>query len=187
MADNDPGRSENLVNIAKDAIKEELIVLWDNLPHWQRDNQYIVRGYRRATNSYRQCFASLSYMHNETVNIYTHLLGSLAFILLAPSFYNIIRMSCREASNDDLYVFSCFFAGAITCLGMSATYHTISNHSEAVHKFGNKLDYLGIVFLIWGSFIPSIYYGFGCHPQWINTYWTMVCASLGNEGSLKTK
>lgn len=176
MTDSDTGRGEKLVEVAKDAIKEELIVLWDNLPHWQRDNQFIVRGYRKASDSYMQCFSSLSYIHNETVNIYTHLLGSLAFLLLAPSFYNMVISShdYTQASKEDIYVFACFFTGAIFCLGMSATYHTISDHSEAVHGFGNKLDYLGIILMIWGSFVPSIYYGFGCHPQWISTYWTMV-------------
>jgi len=177
MANTVTDRGEKLAEAAKDSIQQELIVLWDNLPHWQRDNQFIVRGYRKASASYMQCFASLSYIHNETVNIYTHLLASLAFVLLAPSFYSTIISSHHygQASNGDIYVFACFFTGAIFCLGMSATYHTISNHSEAVNKFGNKLDYLGIILMIWGSFVPSIYYGFGCHPQWINTYWTMVC------------
>jgi len=162
------------------SIQEEIIVLWDNLPHWQRDNQFIIRGYRKASNSYTQCFASLGYLHNETVNIYTHLVASLAFALLAPSFYNTLVSShdYGQASKEDLHVFACFFTGVIFCLGMSATYHALSNHSEAVHKLGNKLDYLGIILLIWGSFVPSIYYGFGCHPQWINTYWTMVIVSV---------
>jgi len=78
------------------------------------------------------------------------------------------------ADANDVMVFSCFFAGAIACLTMSATYHTLCNHSESVAKFGNKLDYMGIVFLIWGSFIPSIYYGFSAEPHLRRTYWTMV-------------
>ena len=75
---------------------------------------------------------------------------------------------------EDVFVFGCFFLGAIICLGMSATYHTISNHSHEVAQCGNKLDYLGIVFLIWGSFIPVLYYGFQKDPQLMYRYWTMV-------------
>jgi adiponectin receptor len=71
-------------------------------------------------------------------------------------------------------VFSCFFFGAVACLGMSATYHTISNHSHEVAVLGNKLDYLGIVFLIWGSFIPVLYYAFESEPALMRTYWAMV-------------
>jgi len=79
------------------------------------------------------------------------------------------------ADANDVMVFSCFFAGAIACLTMSATYHTLSNHSQSVAKFGNRLDYMGIVFLIWGSFVPSIYYGFSAEPNMRRAYWTMVC------------
>jgi adiponectin receptor len=57
---------------------------------------------------------------------------------------------------------------------MSAAYHTISNHSPAVAKFGNQLDYLGIIILIVGSFLPTIYYGFLCYPFLTNAYWGMM-------------
>lgn len=60
------------------------------------------------------------------------------------------------------------------CLGISAFYHTISNHSHAVNRFGNQLDYLGIIALITGSFMPSIYYGFYCDPFLQRVYWGMV-------------
>ena len=40
--------------------------------------------------------------------------------------------------------------------------------------FGNQLDYLGIVILMWGSTIPSIYYGFYCDPGLQKAYWTNV-------------
>jgi hypothetical protein len=33
---------------------------------------------------------------------------------------------------------------------------------------------MDIVILIWGSFIPSVYYGFDPDPKLIRLYWTMV-------------
>lgn len=57
---------------------------------------------------------------------------------------------------------------------LSSSYHIISNHSPKVQKFGNQLDYLGIVILMWGSTIPSIYYGFHCDPQLQKIYWGNV-------------
>ena len=155
-------------------------VYWDNIATWQQDNQWIHTGYREASNSCWGSASSLGYLHNESVNIYSHLIGSLAFaiggagLLLWPPF----KARYPEASREEVYVFACFFLGAVICLGMSATYHTISNHSEHVAKVGNKLDYLGIVFLIWGSFIPSVYYGFSCDTQLITRYWTMVSRSI---------
>lgn len=62
---------------------------------------------------------------------------------------------------------------------MSATYHAILNHSAEVAMFGNQLDYMGIVILIWGSFIPSVYYGFAPDPRLIRLYWTMITTAAG--------
>jgi len=90
--------------------------------------------------------------------------------------FTVIKPRYKSASSSDILAFACFFAGAALCLGMSGTYHTISNHSPVAQKFGNKLDYVGIVFLITGSFIPSVFYGFYCHPHIQETYWTMICS-----------
>lgn len=159
---------------AKEAVERPLIVLWDKLEEWQRDNHYIHSGYRPASNSYRKSVASLGYLHNESVNIWSHLTGAILFALGSGAVYSVLETRYEEATSKDVLVFLCFFLGAVVCMGMSATFHTITNHSQAVSKFGNQLDYFGIVFLIVGSFIPSIHYGFSCDPALITTYWTMI-------------
>ena len=40
--------------------------------------------------------------------------------------------------------------------------------------FGNQLDYLGVIILMWGSTIPTVYYGFYCDPDLQKLYWIMV-------------
>lgn len=155
-------------------FEERLTYFWHEIAPWQQDNAYIVSGYRPQSNSYAKSWKSLLYVHNETVNIYTHLLGAL-FALIASAFlYNELEPRYETATREDVYVFVCFFAGAVACLGMSGTYHTIQNHSHEVAIWGNKLDYLGIVFLIWGSFIPVVYYAFQTEPGLMKMYWTMV-------------
>ena len=62
-------------------------------------------------------------------------------------------------------MFAAFFAGAILCLGLSCTYHTVHCHSEFVGKLFSKLDYVGISFLILGSLVPWLYYTFYCQYQ----------------------
>ncbi len=52
--------------------------------------------------------------------------------------------------------------------------HIVWNHSPPVASFGNKLDYLGIVILMWGASIPTVYYGFSCDPSLRLIYWTTV-------------
>jgi adiponectin receptor len=156
------------------AVPKKLLK-WSELPSWQQDNHYILSHYRPATNSFYGCFQSMFYLHNETVNVYTHLLGSFVFTLVGILLYDVLRSRYSSASLGDVLAFSCFFGGAALCLGMSGFYHLITNHSPEVSSFGNKLDYLGIVFLIAGSYAPMVYYGFSCHPELQVRYWTMVC------------
>jgi len=159
---------------AEKIIEQKLTILWNELPGWQRDNHYITSGYRPASNSYNKSFRSIGYIHNETFNIWSHLIGALLALVGSGIIYSVLGPRYESATREDVLVFSCFFLGAIGCLGMSATFHTISNHSEEVAIWGNKLDYLGIVFLIWGSFVPALYYGFQSEPKLMKTYATMV-------------
>ncbi len=87
------------------------------------------------------------------------MLGCLAFIGIAT--YFLSRPSIEVEIQEKL-VFTAFFAGAIICLGMSFAFHTVSCHSEFVGKLFSKFDYCGIAFLIMGSFVPWLYYGFYC-------------------------
>lgn len=159
-------------------VEDALTVLWDDLPSWQQDNHYIKSGYRPATSSFRKSFASLAYIHNESVNIYSHMIGAVVFTLSGSLLCAIVKPRYASAETADFLAFSCFFAGAALCLGMSGTYHTISNHSPTVAKFGNKLDYLGIVCLVTGSVIPGIYYGLYCHPHLFEFYTIIVSLFL---------
>ncbi|KAI3478697.1 hypothetical protein L1887_59334 [Cichorium endivia] len=70
----------------------------------------------------------------------------------------------------DVAGFTAFFIGSVVCLGFSATYHAIQCHSHAVSKRFNKLDYVGIVVMIVGSFLPALHYGFYCHPHFQLVY-----------------
>ena len=158
------------------------LLSWNDLPSWQRDNHYIISGYRPPSNSYLQSVgSSLFQLHNETVNVYTHFVGAVIALGLAVYFYSnrfwleAARIRYATATPGDVAVLSCFFIGAAGCLGMSATFHAISNHSPSVAAFGNRLDYLGIVLLIWGSFVPTLYYAFK-PEEWylVRYYWSMV-------------
>lgn len=150
------------------------LVKWDDLPHWQQDNHYITGSYRRVSNSYLKSLGSLTHWHTETVNIYSHLIPALLSLPSGFALYRILGPRYEQATKADVIAFSCYFLGVALCLGMSATYHTISNHSPIVNKIGNQLDYVGIVLLITGSFVPSVYYGFWCDSVLQDVYWTMA-------------
>lgn len=181
--------AETVVAAAKQVeakVETALLILWDELPHWRRDNAFILSGYRQTSNSFRASLASLGYLHNESVNIWTHLLGAAAFIVGGALLHALIAPRYESASDSDVLVFACFFAGAFLCLGMSATYHTLSNHSPEVAMWGNKLDYTGIVFLIVGSYVPALYYGFFCHPSLLTVYLGAVSLHFPISAVLRT-
>ncbi|RZF44235.1 hypothetical protein LSTR_LSTR003875 [Laodelphax striatellus] len=133
-----------------------------NLPRWLQDNDYIHAGHRPPLPSFSACFRSIFRIHSETGNIWTHLLGCVAFIGVA--IYFMSRPS-EEVKLEEKLVFAAYFAGAIVCLGLSFAFHTVHCHSENVGKIFSKLDYCGIALLITGSFVPWLYYGFYCHFQ----------------------
>ncbi|TGO33529.1 hypothetical protein BHYA_0241g00020 [Botrytis hyacinthi] len=124
---------------------------------------------RRASNSLLTSLWSLCYIHNETINIYSHLFGSILFASLPFSLYRQIAPRYVTATIADIVVFSTFFFGVAICFLLSAT--------KRVNALGNQLDYLGVVILMWGSTIPTVYYGFYCDPAIQETYWTMISLS----------
>lgn len=53
------------------------------------------------------------------------------------------------------------------------------NHSKEVWHFGNALDHLGIVLVIWGSMVPIDYFGFYCDSLLQYFY----CVMVGKQSS----
>ncbi|KAI0642645.1 HlyIII-domain-containing protein [Trametes meyenii] len=121
----------------------------------------------RATASWRACAASVfGYLHNETVNIHSHLSGAVLFVALLATFPSVYFSHYESTTWADMAVFLIFLCSAIFCLFSSAFYHTFSVHSPEVAGRCNALDYAGIVVLTVGSFFPCIYYGFFCDPHY---------------------
>jgi len=154
---------------------------WLEIPEWQRDNGYILTGYRRVQNSWRGCLASVfGYLHNETVNIHSHLGGALLFIAFMCTFHQVYFVHYDSATVTDVTMFMIFLASAVFCLFCSAFYHTFSVHSQKIAARCHAADYVGIVVLIVGSFFPAIYYGFYCERYYKISYLALICsAGLG--------
>ena len=57
------------------------LLKYDECPEYLKSNPYIRTGYR-STQSWHQCLRSVLSLHNETLNIWTHLLGFFFFLSL---------------------------------------------------------------------------------------------------------
>lgn len=155
--------------------KDHILCTWNELPDWQKDNEYIHGGYVRETNNFTQCINSLFYLHNESVNIYSHLIpGISALFLVLVDKYVVPRFP--TTTFNDYFFLDVFFFGMFTCLTMSSTFHCLKSHSPPVAKFGNKLDYLGIVVLISTSMVSILYYGFYDNSLMFYTFSTITLA-----------
>ena len=54
----------------------------EDTPPWMIDSEYLTSGYRADCDSFVSCFLSLFRPHNETLNIWTHFIGVVVFVIL---------------------------------------------------------------------------------------------------------
>lgn len=150
-------------------------VAWDEAPDWQRDNKYILRGYRPGSTSYSKVVDSLKFSHNETCNIYTHLLGALLLPLVAVGFMQVLsEPRFLTVSGRDYIVLGIFLCSAECCLVFSTAYHLLGCHSYTLEQFWLRMDLLGIVAVTVGTSVSGIYYVFACHPSLRALHCTLV-------------
>ncbi|KAK0668459.1 mPR-like GPCR protein [Cercophora samala] len=145
------------------------------VPEWYTDS-FILAGYRPVTNSVKFCFHSLVYLHNETVNIYSHLLPAIACIILASLVEWYFKVSFPKASQTDRLIFKVYLATSVICFTISSLYHTLLCHSRSCHDLWVCIDYLAILVQILGSIASGIYLGFYCEPKLQTLYWSIIAA-----------
>ncbi|MCJ1405416.1 hypothetical protein MMC11_008644 [Xylographa trunciseda] len=182
MIENVGSRVTDEANSLKDQSKQALqsLLTFEDLPEWMRGDPYIRRGYRKQLNSLKECYESLFYLHNESVNIWSHLLAGICFFaLLLTADYSIFQ-SVPEISISDAIAVQFYLAGATGCLFLSvsidtvfelrdtsqailtfvqAFYHCTTSHSHEISRRYLKLDYLGIVLNITSTCISAAYFG----------------------------
>ncbi|KAI3565804.1 hemolysin-III family protein [Fusarium oxysporum f. sp. albedinis] len=146
----------------------------DQMPKWfqHESNEWILYGYRDISGSFQASLCSLLYIHNESVNIYSHLIPAV-FSLLGQQY---LASRYSGVAGADFIPFSIFMLTAVTCLSLSATYHTLMNHSKRVEYLCLRLDMLGVVIFILGDLMLGIYMAFWCEPLLRNIYWSMIGA-----------
>lgn len=154
--------------------KPARVLHFDQLPAWYQDNPFVRSGYRSVSHSVRACVDSWSYLHNETVNIWSHLLPAVGYLVAQSVAQRHITAKFPEATLVDRTVLFCYLFAATVCMGLSTSYHTLMNHSYPASLLWLRIDYVGILSLILGSFISGIYVGFFCEPTLQKRYWSMI-------------
>ena len=76
---------KNLVNSNEEDLEDEIelsLGSFDEAPKFMQDNEFIKRGYLLNCTTFKKTFKSLFMWHNETINIWSHLLGAIFFFAL---------------------------------------------------------------------------------------------------------
>lgn len=162
--------------------------------YWRTGIEY---GYRN-NQGWQHSFQTLFSMHNETMNIWTHLIGFFfTFLAIVAYFTNkdvlfsyaypfIFNATNDFQSNNDLithsvygpYYFFSFIISSSICLLGSSMYHLFMCISPALHDRLLFLDVIGIALLVGSSYFPAIYLGFYCFETLKSVYLGMSFAVL---------
>ncbi|GAB5360972.1 hypothetical protein AAMO2058_000674400 [Amorphochlora amoebiformis] len=160
-------------------------------PEWMR-RPFILRGYR-VRFSFRLLATSIFYCHNETGNIWTHLLPATFFLaafveaLVSPS-------SMDEGKGHGEHVVKgggewearfwvgLYLGGAFMCLIISALFHTFKSRNLQTHVCWLTADKNGINILFLASYLPGLVFGFWCYPFWRRVHVVAVSSLLLGAG-----
>lgn len=159
------------VQLNKDRNEKRRLYFYDEVDEWQQDNVFIRSGYVKETKSYKECIRSLSYWHNESINIYSHLIPSVVTLcqITYVLMYELPNFEVAPKIWEILNFYQFGFA-ATFCLFLSASFHCFKCHSHKVSKMGNQCDYFGIIVLITCSLNSIVLFAFHDIPHWRNFY-----------------
>lgn len=141
-----------------------------DVPEYLRDNPKITFGYRRemcASNAMRTLFM----WHNETANIWSHLIATITFLGLMTRFLLI-------DSDKPKWPMFIFEAGAIYVFSVSTFYHMLLCVSRSSYVFWRKMDFYAILVVMFSMFWPFCHYALE-RPMWyIGVAFVITCTCL---------
>lgn len=150
------------------------LIHFADLPKEWRRNPFVHRGYRFIPiENWSLILLSVFALHNETLNIHTHLIPGMVWLLThLPS-----ASTSPEGLPYLIYTFS-----ALLCLFASAVWHIMAGCADRTRVLlCARMDYVGISWLIAASVGIVVHYGFYCHetPRMLFLLLSVAVALLG--------
>jgi hypothetical protein len=138
----------------------------DQLPSWFVPSPYVHSGYRLGHHTVAACLRSVLALHNDTLNIWSHLVAFLAWLWLAVGVMGGPAFAAAPPGVKWVGV-GALLAGSLMPLA-SAVAHTVHPVSAVWYVWAWRLDYAGILvgwgarylFVAWALFSCDSYYGF---------------------------
>ena len=140
------------------------------LPLSWRENRYIINGYRFSLTHMTMLKSILHFNHNETWNIWTHLLGGIAVAYLGLVHYPSTAAYSKSSFADNT-IMALYILAALKCLVSSVLWHTYSTFARlAIRTRFACIDYTGITVLVTCSVISAEYCCLYNYPKLLALY-----------------
>ncbi|KAH7888863.1 hemolysin-III related-domain-containing protein [Phlebopus sp. FC_14] len=169
--------ARDIARAVKQSFQGSKLIQYVDLPPQWRNNPFVTRGYRFIPlEKWPLIVMSLFAIHNETLNIHTHLIPFILWLInCIPLFNSSTSIDTPEAA---------FITFALICLFSSVLWHTMAGcaHPEGM-EFCARIDYVGIGWLISASVGTVVYYGFQCHPN-VGKLFLWGCLLTGAAGNV---
>ena len=135
-------------------ISDQELLKIDPLFH-HHINPFIYSGYRIPTFDYQKCLQTILYLHNETVNIWSHLIGFFIFIgiLIKWTYDYYQKANCIERFAVYFYIIN-----VMILLSASCAYHTFNSHSVKIADECLCYDWMAVSLVCACSAVYSGYY-----------------------------
>jgi len=142
----------------------------------------ISGGYRQRL-EYKDCLWSIFKIHNETVNIWTHLLGFLIFfsLMLRDALWD--QEHIRDVTDLAANLLQLITYQA--CMLSSSMFHTMSCHDS--RTTWQRIDHASILIALYGTYVRVIVNNFDCFPHHKAIHLVTVTTLFGSVLYLKTK
>ncbi|XP_071356861.1 progestin and adipoQ receptor family member VII, a [Trachinotus anak] len=123
------------------------------VPYYFREC-YISTGYRPLNQNWRYYLLSLFQRHNETLNIWTHLLAFLVFVVKLCQLAETVDF----VSDPHSWPLLILILSSLTYTAFSVAAHLLGGKSELCHYSFFFLDYIGVAQYQYGSAVVHFYY-----------------------------
>lgn len=118
-------------------------------------NPFVYSGYRTPTNDNMKTLKTVCYLHNESINIWSHLGGFIIFLglIIYWTIYKSRESSSMKNIANYIYLFS-----ILSLMFVSTFYHISIGHSAPVANDCQCFDWSGVSLVCMGSGIYTAFY-----------------------------
>eukprot|EP01114_Cavostelium_apophysatum_P005967 TRINITY_DN17154_c0_g1_i1.p1 TRINITY_DN17154_c0_g1~~TRINITY_DN17154_c0_g1_i1.p1 ORF type:complete len:304 (-),score=22.24 TRINITY_DN17154_c0_g1_i1:342-1253(-) len=171
----DPTSSDFLLSDTKSLACTHLVDTWCNyrcIDSFLRE-EHIQNGYRKSSFSISSSAKSIWQLHNQTLDIWSHLIGFLVYVGISVDYF--LHHSDGKVFSTDSLMFLLYVGGILACFLGSTAFHVFNNHSPRLHDFLLCVDQSAIVLVFGTTSLFLSYYGFYRFPQYQALSFARTC------------